>query len=214
MAVCPNGHDSASDDFCDTCGMRIGGSPPPGSPQPGSPRHRLIARIGRSAASLARSRPPPLPRPNPARAAVPRGAASSARPAATTSPAPASPPPPRPPLRRPPRAPIAPASPAPAGSYSSGQPGPGSGMVPASSAASRAARPAVDVLVSVSAGHLDRGGGCGPRLLRAGAGGHRTGGFGRRFSLPTTPNAVSSSWATRCGSGGGAYRAAWPRRST
>jgi pSer/pThr/pTyr-binding forkhead associated (FHA) protein len=25
MAVCPNGHDSASDDFCDTCGMRIGG---------------------------------------------------------------------------------------------------------------------------------------------------------------------------------------------
>ena len=37
MAVCPNGHDSASDDFCDTCGMRIGGSPPPGSPQPGSP---------------------------------------------------------------------------------------------------------------------------------------------------------------------------------
>jgi len=36
MAVCPNGHDSASDDFCDTCGMRIGGSPPPGSPQTGS----------------------------------------------------------------------------------------------------------------------------------------------------------------------------------
>jgi hypothetical protein len=31
MAVCPNGHDSASDDFCDTCGMRIGGSPPPGA---------------------------------------------------------------------------------------------------------------------------------------------------------------------------------------
>ncbi len=27
MAVCPNGHDSASDDFCDVCGMRIGGSP-------------------------------------------------------------------------------------------------------------------------------------------------------------------------------------------
>lgn len=30
MAVCPNGHDSASDDFCDICGMRIG-SPPAGS---------------------------------------------------------------------------------------------------------------------------------------------------------------------------------------
>jgi pSer/pThr/pTyr-binding forkhead associated (FHA) protein len=36
MAVCPNGHDSVSDDFCDTCGMRISGSPPPGSPQSGS----------------------------------------------------------------------------------------------------------------------------------------------------------------------------------
>jgi len=40
MAVCPNGHDSVSDDFCDTCGMRIGGSPPPGasgsSPAPGA----------------------------------------------------------------------------------------------------------------------------------------------------------------------------------
>ena len=34
MAVCPNGHDSASDDFCDTCGMRIGGSPPPGGRRP------------------------------------------------------------------------------------------------------------------------------------------------------------------------------------
>jgi len=37
MAVCPNGHDSASDDFCDTCGMRIGGSPPPGNPASGAP---------------------------------------------------------------------------------------------------------------------------------------------------------------------------------
>src|SRR5579859_7501475 len=31
MAICPNGHDSASDDFCDVCGMRIAGSPGPGS---------------------------------------------------------------------------------------------------------------------------------------------------------------------------------------
>ena len=30
MAVCPNGHDSASDDFCDVCGMRIGGRPATG----------------------------------------------------------------------------------------------------------------------------------------------------------------------------------------
>ncbi|HJY73600.1 MAG TPA: FHA domain-containing protein, partial [Streptosporangiaceae bacterium] len=26
MAVCPTGHDSASDDFCDICGMRIDGT--------------------------------------------------------------------------------------------------------------------------------------------------------------------------------------------
>jgi hypothetical protein len=31
MAICPNGHDSAGDDFCDVCGMRIAGSPSPGS---------------------------------------------------------------------------------------------------------------------------------------------------------------------------------------
>ena len=31
MTICPNGHDSASDDFCDICGMRIAGSPSPGS---------------------------------------------------------------------------------------------------------------------------------------------------------------------------------------
>jgi hypothetical protein len=31
MALCPNGHDSASGDFCDVCGMRIGGTP--GTPQ-------------------------------------------------------------------------------------------------------------------------------------------------------------------------------------
>jgi len=33
MAVCPNGHDSASDDFCDVCGMRIG-SPGPAAAGP------------------------------------------------------------------------------------------------------------------------------------------------------------------------------------
>ncbi len=36
MAVCPNGHDSASDDFCDVCGMRIGGSPATGAAPPAS----------------------------------------------------------------------------------------------------------------------------------------------------------------------------------
>ena len=32
MAVCPNGHDSASDDFCDVCGMRIGSAGHPTNP--------------------------------------------------------------------------------------------------------------------------------------------------------------------------------------
>jgi hypothetical protein len=31
MAICPNGHDSGSDDFCDICGMRIAGNPNPAS---------------------------------------------------------------------------------------------------------------------------------------------------------------------------------------
>jgi hypothetical protein len=32
MLVCPNGHDSASEDFCDVCGMRIGVPGTPGTP--------------------------------------------------------------------------------------------------------------------------------------------------------------------------------------
>ena len=59
MAVCPNGHDSASDDFCDTCGMRIGGSPAPGSPQPG----------GRATGSSPASGAPPAASPDPAASA-------------------------------------------------------------------------------------------------------------------------------------------------
>jgi pSer/pThr/pTyr-binding forkhead associated (FHA) protein len=37
MAVCPNGHDSASDDFCDVCGMRIGS--PSAGPSPAASGH-------------------------------------------------------------------------------------------------------------------------------------------------------------------------------
>ena len=55
MAVCPNGHDSVSDDFCDTCGMRIGASPPPGSPQPGS--HATGSSPASGATSSARPDP-------------------------------------------------------------------------------------------------------------------------------------------------------------
>jgi len=47
MALCPNGHDSASDDFCDVCGMRIASAPV--SPATGS--------------SSAASAPPPWPDP-------------------------------------------------------------------------------------------------------------------------------------------------------
>ena len=36
MTVCPNGHDSSSDDFCDVCGMRIG-SPPSAASGPVAP---------------------------------------------------------------------------------------------------------------------------------------------------------------------------------
>jgi hypothetical protein len=54
MTICSNGHDSASDDFCDVCGMRIGGntgtapsaaaSAPP--PRPGPPAAESCPRCG------------------------------------------------------------------------------------------------------------------------------------------------------------------------
>src|SRR6516165_637459 len=37
MPICPDGHNSTDPDFCDVCGMRIGGAaPPPVQPDPGS----------------------------------------------------------------------------------------------------------------------------------------------------------------------------------
>jgi hypothetical protein len=54
MALCPNGHDSASDDFCDVCGMRIGGpaagpSPATSAPLPGpAPGGETCPRCGTS----------------------------------------------------------------------------------------------------------------------------------------------------------------------
>jgi hypothetical protein len=127
MAVCPNGHDSASDDFCDTCGMRIGGSPPPGSPQPGSP-----AAGSSGAPSTARPDPDPYPASAPAaepcpRCGTPRNGQfceacgynfAGPRFTPTTASAP------------PPAAPRAYSSSQPGpstGGYSSSQPGPGSG---------------------------------------------------------------------------------------
>ena len=131
MAVCPNGHDSASDDFCDTCGMRIGGSPPPRSAQPGSPA------IGSSPVSGAPSTARPDPDPYPASAAEPCPRCGTPRngqfceacgynfagPRFTPTTASAPPPPA-------PRA-YSSSQPVPTGpgtdSYSSGQPDPGSG---------------------------------------------------------------------------------------
>jgi hypothetical protein len=37
MPTCPDGHQSASADFCDTCGMRIEGAPAPPPPAPAAP---------------------------------------------------------------------------------------------------------------------------------------------------------------------------------
>ena len=124
MAVCPNGHDSASDDFCDTCGMRIGGSPPPESPQPGS-------RAAGSSGAPSTAWPDPAASPSAAepcpRCGTPRNGQfceacgyNFAGPRFTPTTASAPPPP----------APRASSSSQPGpstGSYSSSQPGPGSG---------------------------------------------------------------------------------------
>ena len=61
MAVCPSGHDSASDDFCDICGMRIGGSQAAAAPAAGAPA------TGPAPAATG----PAPPRPGPAPAAEP-----------------------------------------------------------------------------------------------------------------------------------------------
>ena len=124
MAVCPNGHDSASDDFCDTCGMRIGGSPPPGSPQPGG-------RAADSSGAPSTAWPDPAASPSAAepcpRCGTPRNGQfceacgyNFAGPRFTPTTASAPPPPA-------PRA-YSSSQPGPStGSYSSSQPGPGSG---------------------------------------------------------------------------------------
>ena len=65
MAVCPNGHDSASDDFCDVCGMRIGGNP------------ANLANPANPANPGNRDRPGRPGRPGRKRAAVRRAAARS-----------------------------------------------------------------------------------------------------------------------------------------
>jgi hypothetical protein len=123
MAVCPNGHDSASDDFCDTCGMRIGGSPA-SSPASGAPPTAWPD----PAASAAAAEPCP-------RCGTPRNGQfceacgyNFAGPRFTPTTASAPPPPA-------PRA-YSSSQPGPStGSYSSSQPGPGSGAYSSAQAA-------------------------------------------------------------------------------
>lgn len=50
MATCPDGHDSVSQDYCDICGMRISGAPPPAA----GPR---TAGPGTAAARVSSARP-------------------------------------------------------------------------------------------------------------------------------------------------------------
>jgi pSer/pThr/pTyr-binding forkhead associated (FHA) protein len=115
MAVCPNGHDSASDDFCDVCGMRIlsqASAPPPpigvapdaplGAPAGGGPQaadpgqlcpvcgaERVGAFCESCGFNFAAAQLPTPP--------TPPGQAAQAAPAALSAP-PAPPPPPAPPV--------------------------------------------------------------------------------------------------------------------
>ena len=136
MAVCPNGHDSASDDFCDTCGMRIGGSPPPGAPVSAGPVSAGPVSAGPVSAGPV-SAAEPCPRCGTSRngqfceACGYNFAGPRFTPAAAPAPAPAAAPVPAPSA--------APAPAAPRG-YSQPTPGPGSGSY--SSAQPSSAHPA------------------------------------------------------------------------
>ena len=173
MAVCPSGHDSADEDFCDICGMRVGGNPAPGASATGSsPAARAPRRPRRPSAPAAE----PCPRCGTPRTgqfceacgfnfAGPRFVPAAPAPSASASAVPptARHPPDRRgtsrPFRPPARGPIRPFRP------------------------SAHAVESPPSLVPVPAGHLDRGGGRGPGLLRAGAGGYRAGRRGRRVPL-------------------------------
>src|SRR5262249_1808583 len=101
MPTCPSGHDSASTDFCDICGMRMGGvapvpAPSPASaapaaaavpaapevtgepcPQCGAPRTGQFCEVcGFSFASAAAPRPAPAAKPDVSAPSVPSGAAA------------------------------------------------------------------------------------------------------------------------------------------
>ena len=60
MATCPAGHESASADYCDTCGMRIGGSAPAAAAQPPGPAGPPGAATAAGTARLSAQPGPPL----------------------------------------------------------------------------------------------------------------------------------------------------------
>ena len=136
MAVCPNGHDSASDDFCDICGMRVGGPPAAGAPAGQPPTGPLPAAAPASPAYAAE----PCPR-----CGIPRTGQfceacgfNFAGPRFTPSPPPAPAPPPA-------SGGYSTSQPAPgSGGYGASQPAPGSGGYSSSQPGPRPACPSAD----------------------------------------------------------------------
>ena len=129
MAVCPNGHDSASDDFCDICGMRIGGSPSPAAAGPASaaePCPRCgTARSGQFCESCGYNFAGPRFTPSAPPAAAPPAPRGYSQPTPSSTPSPGptpspdsggyssrQPPPPAPPLQQPSSAHTIPPTPA------------------------------------------------------------------------------------------------------
>jgi len=217
MAVCPNGHDSASDDFCDTAACASAAAPAGKSSAAAAPLahrpHRALRRqpgpTRRVRSHGLRSRGRTLPALRHPRNGQFCEAAATASPAPLHPTTAAAPPPPA-------RAPTVPASPSRTGSYSSSQPGPV--PVPAVTVRPRRHLRAIGPMAGARPASLPA-----PpqpsmssfpypqatwtrwwvRTAPTTSGCRRS--PDRRVppsvSLPTTPNAVSSSWAARCGSG-------------
>ena len=76
MAICPKGHDSANDDFCDTCGLRIAGRPSPGSTE----GTRSVASGGYADSGSPSGRPAPGPPPVMGTPSAATGAAGAGEP--------------------------------------------------------------------------------------------------------------------------------------
>ena len=184
VATCPSGHESASGDFCDVCGVLIGAAPslgpgldPDAGAAAGSGMAGGRAADGTEAGGTVIGAPPRWS--SPARAAVPRATASSASRAAITSRPPQATPASRQPVPPPPGpAPAAPDAQVP-GAYASRRSGhgPQATFDPARPFPCRQAPcPAAPRRLG-GAGRrgVDRRGERGPRLLRHGPGGGRPG---------------------------------------